>query len=153
KHPDDDRRIAFAMGDLAPEEEALIRAHTRECDACRTQIARLSMSVDAVRSAPGIQASLAGLVRLLESAASSLDPASRSHGPRWRHLVRIGRRVAAVAVVAAVFFCAGAWYARRSGAISAPGHTGAHGVATAATPLPAPPRLALRSNDGARGDV
>lgn len=121
-HPDDDRWIAYALGEAEPEEAAALEEHRRDCTACSTECGRLLQLLEAARDPGAETLPLHGFADLVARQADLQRP------PRWRPAAR----AAGLLGLAALLFFAGDRHGRRAGSAAS---------VEARAALPPPPRL------------
>jgi anti-sigma factor RsiW len=131
-HPSDDHLIAYALGDLDPQEPVV--SHLATCPSCRAQSERLTSILAASRGGGEAGAPMHVLVEILSRQAAARNRQKSFLAPLRRPLPAL-----AAAVVAVVLFGAGYLQGRRTSAAGASVHPRVQRTATRRAPLPAPP--------------
>lgn len=143
-HLDDERTIAFALGDLAAPERQAAASHLGSCAACGQAVEQLVGLLAEERNRAGAKPPAHVLVQLLERQ----ERARRRRASFWRPVPAL-----AAAAVAAALFGAGFWQGRQASPAGpsprAVTSTPAHG----SNGLPTPPVVPVETAVAAGGDL
>jgi hypothetical protein len=143
-HLDDERTIAFALGDLLADERRAAETHLEACAACGGAVERLVGLLAEERTLAGSSAPAYVLVKLLERQATAR---------RGWTVFRRPVAALAAAVLAAAFFGVGFWQGRLASPLGRPTHTAESHPTRSTAPLPEPPVLPVEAAVAAGGDL
>lgn len=142
-HPDDDRLIAYALGDLESGERVPVEAHLAGCDACAAQVELLARGLEVERAPRRGAAPLHLLVALL-----GRQMAARRRRAAWRLLGPLP----AAAALGGLLFAGGYSQGRHAVARNPAARSEARRTLERGAPLPALPPLPVETATASAGD-